>query len=242
MISDVEQRRKLELATYEFIADITIVDPALSAQMPPQLTADTGIDALTHAVEACNNAWSNDFSDGLCLQAAKLVFGYLPRAVADGDDLEAREKMSNAATLGGLVITNTNISLAHALSHSAGALFHLPHGRVTGLILPLTVEYLSNGGVGRYTEMAHVLGLCEQDSEDSGARLAKAIRGLLLQIGQPLSLQEMRVPRQLFEAELEALCDRTEMDAGLVMAPRIPDREEMKRLFECAYTGASVDF
>lgn len=243
VISDAEARRKLELASYEILADLTIVDPQFSAHMPRQLTADTGIDVLSHAVEAYNNQWSNDFSDGLCMQAAHLVFKYLPRAVEFGAaDLEAREKMANAATIAGLVITNTNISLAHALGHSAGEVFDIPHGRVTAIFLPNTIEYCDNGAAGRYVNLAHFLGLPAEDECQAAKNLAGAIRNLMRQVGLPLSLQEAGVSREMFDAEIEGLCDRAEMDPGLSMARRLPYRDELKKLFEYAFSGRSIDF
>lgn len=243
LISDLQNRRKLELASYEMIADLTVVDPSFSAHMPPQLTADTGIDVLTHAIEAYNNQWSNDFTDGLCLQATRMVFTYLPRSVKHGAaDPEAREKMANAATIAGLVICNSNISLAHALGHSAGAIFQLPHGRVTGLLLPGVIEYTAHGGAGRYLDLARMIGLCAENEAQAAANLATVIRDLLRQIDQPLSLQAAGIGRAQFESELEALCERAEMDLGILVSRRYPDRQDLQRLYVYAYEGRSVDF
>lgn len=243
LITDTGARRKLELASYEFIADLTIVDPQFSAQMPPQLTADTGLDALTHVIEAYNNNWTNDFSDGLCLQATRMIFDYLPRAVECGNtDPMAREKMANAATLAGLAICNSNISLAHAMGHGAGAVFHLPHGRVTALLLPYTIEFTANGGAGRYQDLAGIIGLCTNGESEAATQFAVAIRGLMRRIGQPLSLKNLGIPRDIFDSELEAICDRAEMDLGMVMARRMPYRGELERLFAYAYEGRAVDF
>jgi alcohol dehydrogenase class IV len=137
VLTDTAAARKLEVASYEMVADIAIVDPAFTAQLPAQITADTGLDVLSHAIEGYCNTWANDFTDGLCLQATRLAFKYLPRAVEQGaTDMEAREKMSNAATLAGLGISNSHIALAHAMGHGVGALFNVPHGRITGVISP----------------------------------------------------------------------------------------------------------
>lgn len=242
VISDLGARRKLELATYELVADLTIVDPQFSAQMPPQLTADSGIDVLNHALEGYNNQWSNDFTDGLCLQAARLVFEYLPRAMQEGaGDAEAREKMANAATIAGMVICNSNISLAHALGHSAGAIFKLPHGRVTALFVPRITEYTANGGFGRYMDIAHVLNLLVEDELQASRSVSAAICKLMGALDLPVSLRAAGVSAEEFENELEALCDGAEMDLGYVMSLRIPDRFELKRLFECAYEGRAVE-
>ncbi len=242
VISDPGARRKLELATYELVADLTIVDPRFSAHMPPQLTADSGIDVLSHALEGYNNQWSNDFADGLCLQAARLVFEYLPRAVHEGfSDTEAREKMANAATIAGMVICNSNISMAHALGHSAGAIFKLPHGRVTALFVPRITEYTANGGFGRYRDIAHMLNLPAEDELQASRSVSAAVCKLMETIGLPVSLRDAGILPEDFEAELEALCDTAEMDFGFVMSLRIPDRFELKQLFECAYEGRAVE-
>jgi alcohol dehydrogenase class IV len=225
------------------MADVTIVDPQFSAHMPAQLSADSGIDVLAHAIDVYHSNWANDFVDGLALQAARQVFTYLPRAVAHGaEDMEAREKMANAATIAGLAFGNSNISLTHALSHSAGAIFALPHGRLSGLFLPYAIEYTANGGAGRAVDIAHALGLCDGDEVEAAAVLAQAVRDLLSRIGQPLSLAEAGISLQSLEAELEALCDRSEMDLGMVVARRMPYREDLKRLFEYAWEGKKVDF
>jgi alcohol dehydrogenase class IV len=243
LIKDIDARRKLELATWEIMADVTLVDPQFSAHMPARLTADSGIDVLAHAVDVYHSNWANDFVDGLSLQAARQVFAYLPRAVARGaEDMEAREKMANAATIAGLAFGNSNIALTHALSHSAGAIFPLPHGRLSGLFLPYTIEYTANGGAGRTVDIARALGLCDGDEAQAAAVLAQAVRDLLRRIGQPLSLEEAGIPRESLEGELDALCDRAEMDLGMVVARRMPYREDLQRLFRYAWEGRRVDF
>ena len=210
--------------------------------MPRRLTADTGIDALTHSVEGYTSTWANDFSDGLCLQATRMVFSYLPRAVEySAEDMEAREKMASAATIAGLGMSNSHIALAHGMGHSAGAIFQIPHGRITGLILPYTIEYATNGRAGRYLDLARIAGLSADDEAQAGPQLASAIRELMRRIGQPLSLQAAGVSREDFEANLAAVCDRAEMDAALITSRRIPDRSELQRLFRHAHEGQPVD-
>jgi alcohol dehydrogenase class IV len=243
VITDLEGARKMEVASFELIPDISVVDPWFSSQMSPRLTADTGIDALTHAVEGFTSTFANDFSDALCLHAARLVFDYLPRAYHLGaDDPQAREKMANAATLAALGMGNSHIALAHAMGHSAGTVFGLPHGRATGLFLPYVVEFTANGGYGRYLELAHGLGLPAEDEAQAAARLAASLRDLLRRVEQPLSLQEAGISRPDFDLNLETLCDRMEMDSALATSRRFPYREDSLRLFECAYQGQPVDF
>ena len=167
VLTDPVERRKLGLGSRENLPDLAILDPELVQALPPRLTADTGLDALTHAVEGYTSAMHNDFCDGLCLQAARLVFDWLPKAVADGSDLEARTHTQNAATMAGLGFGNSMAGLAHGLGHALGGVFHVPHGRAVSLFLPYTLEYCApphpagevEPGPTRYTDLARFLGL-----------------------------------------------------------------------------------
>ncbi len=243
VLTDRDEGRKLGLGTREVVPDIAIVDPALTLNLPRDITAATGMDVLTHAVEGYSSTWANDFTDGLCLQATRMVFEYLPRAVERGaEDREAREKMANAASIAGLGFGNSMAALAHAMGHSAGAVFHIHHGRVVGLFLPYTIEYTTNGGVGRYRDLALFLGLPAPSEEEAGRHLADAVRELARRIGEPLSLEQAGVPREEFERALDRICDLAEADPTIVTARRIPTREELQRLFRYAYAGTPVDF
>jgi alcohol dehydrogenase class IV len=243
VLKDTAAQRKIEVASYEAVPDLAIIDPQLTAHLPGALTADTGLDVLTHAVEGYACTWANDFSDGLCLQAARLVFVYLPRAVTHGaNDPEAREKMANAAAIAGLGMGNSHIALAHALGHSAGALFSIPHGRITGLFLPYTIEFTANAGLGRYLDLARMLGLPTRDEAEAARRLAEAIRQLMQSIQLPLTLAEAGISPPAVEAELDGLCERAELDAALITALRVPSHEELQRLFRHASDGRPVDF
>ena len=241
VLTDTEGRRKLGLGSRENVADIAIVDPIFVAELPPQITADTGMDALTHAIEGYTCTWRNDFSDGLCLKAIELVFDYLPRAYEEGD-LEAREKMHNAACIAGLGFGNALAALAHSMGHSLGGVFHVPHGRAVGLFLPYTIEFVVRGGGTRYAEIARFLGLAAESEEDGAASLASAIRGLLERLGQPTAIQELGISPDEFEAELEKLVENAENDSCTVTSPRFPSTEEFERLYRYAYQGRVVDF
>jgi len=241
VLTDTEARRKLGLGSRENVADIAIVDPALATTMPPQLTADTGMDALTHAIEGYTCTWHNDFSDGLCLKAVKLVFDYLPRAYEKGDP-EAREKMHNAACIAGLGFGNALAALAHSLGHSLGAVFHVPHGRAVGLFLPYTIEFSVRGGKTRYAEIARFLGLPAGSEEEGAASLVTAIRGLLKKLNQPSTIGELGISPDEFEAELPKLVENAENDSCTVTSTRIPSTEEFERLFRYAYEGRNIDF
>jgi alcohol dehydrogenase class IV len=244
VLTDFDEQRKLTLASYELMPDLAIIDPIFTAGLPPQITADTGIDVLSHAIESFSSAWANDFTDGLCHQAARMVFEFLPRAVANGpDDMVAREKMANAATIAGMTLGNSQVALAHAMGHSAGAIFRqLPHGRITAILLPYTIQFVANGGAGRYRELAITLGLSATDEAQAAERLVEATRRLMMQIGQPQSLAAAGIDRDEFDAALPMMCEHVEMDVNTLMSRRVPETDEVERLFWCAFDGVAVDF
>jgi alcohol dehydrogenase class IV len=242
VLTDTEEQRKMGLGNRENVADIAIVDPAMAAGMPPQLTADTGLDALTHAIEGYTCTWHTDLTDGLCISAARHVFRYLPRAVADGSDVEARERMHNAATCAGLGFGNAMASMAHAMGHVLGAVFHVPHGRAVGLCLPVTIEFAAREAPGRFAEMAALLGCTQAEGEEGVRALAGSIRDLCRRIGNPTSIAEAGVESAAFEAQLDKLVDDAFNDTQILTACRAPSYDELRQLFLYAYQGRPIDF
>jgi alcohol dehydrogenase class IV len=266
VLTDTDEQRKMGLGNRENVADIAIVDPAMAAGMPPQLTADTGLDALVHAVEGYTCTWHTDLTDGLCLKAALDIFRYLPRAVADGSDMEARERMHNAATNAGLGFGNALASLAHAMGHALGAVFHIPHGRAVGMALPYTIEFAACQAADRFADLAQLLGVCQvegraeacvltepdlpvgyariyrQQGESAARALAWAIRGLTTEVGNPTSLSSFGIEREAYEAQIDKLVDDAFNDTQMITAARAPSYEELRRLFIAVYEGTPVDF
>lgn len=242
VLTDTIAQRKMGLGNRENLADVAIIDPSLASAMPPALTAATGLDALTHAIEGYTCTWHTDLTDGLCLQAARLVFAYLPRAVRDGTDAVAREHLHNAATCAGLGFGNAMASLAHAMGHVLGAVFHLPHGQAVSLCLPLTIEFAAHSAPARYADLAAILGSTVAEEEMRARDLAQQVRGLIRAVGQPLSLAEVGIPPARYEAALEKLVDDAFNDTQIVTAAREPSYEELQRLYRYAYTGQGVDF
>jgi alcohol dehydrogenase class IV len=227
--------------------DYAIVDPVMTAQLPQPITADSGADALTQAIEAYVTTWSNDFTDGLALVAIKSVFEYLPRAYAAPSDIEAREKMANAASIGGLAYINSMVGAAHSMGHALGALLGLPHGRAVGLCLPYVIEYSASpnrpdDGVTRYADIARFLGLPAEDEHTAAKALADKVRALLQQVNLPLTLEQAGITRQQFDETLEDLIGNTISDTVLFTAPRQPSEEDLRHLFENIYSGEQVDF
>jgi alcohol dehydrogenase class IV len=245
VLTDPDDHRKVAVGSPENIPDIAIVDPSLAITMPPGLTADTGMDALTHAIEGYTSTWNNDFADGLCLKAIRLIFDYLPRAVADGTDEEAREKMHNAAAIAGLGFINSMCSLAHSLGHSLGALFNVPHGRAVGLFLPYTIQFnnRSDSDRSRYHDIAAFLSLPAATVQQDADSLVQAIRGLANTIGQPLSVQQATgVSPAKLEDSLDRLVEHAESDTQIITAVRSPSSEDIRKLFLYAYQGKDIDW
>ncbi len=243
VLTDAENHRKLGLGNRELVPTVALVDPEMTRDLPPAITADTGLDALTHAVEAFVATFRNDLTDPLCLQAAALVFAYLPRAVERGAaDMEAREKMAYAATIAGLAFGNAWVGLAHALGHSLGGHFRVPHGRAVALFLPYVVEFNAQGGVVRYAAMARHLDLGDGEPGEGAQPLVGAVRELERAVGQPTTLQELGIDRAALEAALPTLCENALTDNAILGTPRPPEWEELEKLFRYAWEGRPVDF
>lgn len=242
VLTATEEDRKLGLGSRENLADVAIVDPSLSQDMPPRLTADTGLDALTHALEGYASAWGNDFSDGLCLRAADLILRYLPVAYEDGSNAEARERMANAATLAGLGFGNSMAGLAHSLGHALGGVFHIPHGRAVGLFLPYTIEYAARENPRRYGELARYLGLPAASEAQGAASLVATLRALLERLQQPVELSHTGIERDELLRRMDKLVDNAANEATTVVHPRIAGGDDLERLFLYAYEGREVDF
>lgn len=250
VLTDTENNRKMGLGNRENAADIALVDPALASSMPPRLTADTGLDALTHAVEGFICTWHTDITDGLCLNAAREIFQNLPVAYeasqADNPKQErytaAREKMHNAATSAGLGFGNAMASLAHAMGHVLGSVFHIPHGRAVGLCLPYTIEFAARGeDPSRIAALADLLGI-RGGKSTAGQDFADRLRDLARKIENPLNLRELGLDQKEYQSQLEKMVDDAFNDTQIITAPRAPSYQELEKLFLYAYHGQPVDF
>lgn len=242
--------RKLTLVDYSLVPDMAVVDPVLTLGLPPASTADTGIDALTHAVESAVSIFASPYSDAFCVQAARLVFDALPRAYADGSDLEARTAMSNAATLAGLAFSNAFLGVNHALAHAVGARFHLPHGRANAVFLPHVMAYnaslpskfmpapgySSYVAPDKYAQLGWVLFGGRTDDERR-RRLFDAVAGLLHDVGMPTTLKDAGVDEAEFEEALPELARAAFADPSLRTNPRMPMLEELVGLLRRGYYG-----
>jgi alcohol dehydrogenase class IV len=233
VLTDKKEKRKLGLSSREVIADLSILDPALAKKMPPRLTSDTGMDTLTHSIEAYVSKWRNDFSIPLSIGAAKLVFSWLEKAFSNGEDMEAREHLHNAATIAGLAFGNSHVGIAHSLGHALGGIFKIPHGRAVGVMLPFVIEF--NSGDEKTAS------LYEELSRNLGRKLPESVRELYEKIDGPLSLSEL-LQREDLEENLSAVVSNAENDACTLANPRDVSGKEFEELLWCAYEGKKVDF
>lgn len=249
VLTDAENQRKMGLGNRENAADIAIVDPVMATGMPPRLTADTGMDALTHAIEGFICTWHTDITDGLCLNAARDILKYLPRAYeasqSDNPDQDhykkAREKMHNAASSAGLGFGNAMASIAHAMGHTLGSIFHLPHGRAVGLLLPYTIEFTAQDAPQRINELTAALGIQSPEGK-AGPALASHIREISRAIGLPGNIADAGIEESEFISQLDKLVDDAFNDTQMITAARTPSFEELEQLFKTAYHGQPIDF
>nr|WSX52624.1 bifunctional acetaldehyde-CoA/alcohol dehydrogenase [Streptomyces sp. NBC_00974] len=252
VISDPAAARKYPLADYALTPDVAIVDPALPMGLPPKVTADSGFDALTHATEAYVSAYANDYTDGLCLQAVKLIFENLQRCVVDGpNDPEAREKMHNASTVAGMAFANAFLGMVHAMAHTLGNTFHIAHGRTNALLLPHVIRH--NGTVThkatpwpkaevyrapeRFQEIAKMLGLPAATAAEGVESYARAVEDLRAKCGITASFAEEGVDEKSFIEALPAQAVNAYADQCAPANPRMPMIDDLKQLMLQAYYG-----
>lgn len=254
VISDPAAAQKYPLADYALTPNVAIVDPVLPMGLPATVTADSGFDALTHATEAYVSAYSNDYTDGLCLQAIKLIFENLQRCVVDGpNDPEAREKMHNASTVAGMAFANAFLGLVHAMAHTLGNTFHVAHGRTNAILLPHVIRH--NGTVShkatpwpkaevyrapeRFQEIAKMLGLPAATAAEGVESYAKAVEELRTKCGIPASFAEEGVDEKAFIEALPTQAMNAYADQCAPANPRMPMVDDMKRLMRQAYYGTA---
>ncbi|GHG19308.1 bifunctional acetaldehyde-CoA/alcohol dehydrogenase [Streptomyces filamentosus] len=253
VISDPEAAQKYPLADYALTPDVAIVDPVLPLHLPPTVTADSGFDALTHATEAYVSAYANDFTDGQCLQAIRLVFENLETCVKEGAKAPgAREKMHNASTIAGMAFANAFLGLVHAMAHTLGNTFHVAHGRTNALLLPHVIRY--NGTVThkavpwpkaevyrapeRYQEIARTLGLPAATPEEGVESYARAVEDLRERCGIPAGFRAEGVDEAAFMEALPQQAMNAYADQCAPANPRMPMIDDMKELMTRAYYGA----
>lgn len=250
VISDKANNKKYPLTDYSLTPTVAIVDPEFTTNLPARATAMTGMDILTHAVEAYTSVMANDYTDGLCLQAIKMVFEYLPRAVENGkNDLEAREKMHNAATIAGMAFANAFLGMGHSLAHKIGAEFHTVHGHTCAIVLPEVIRY--NGQVPtklsvwpkynvykcdrKYEDIARLIGLQFSTTEEAVEALAVAVENLTERIGLQTRFSQLGIDKDEWESRIDTIAVMAYEDQCSPANPRVPLVEDMKEILRKVY-------
>lgn len=251
VISDKEQNKKYPLADYELTPDVAIIDPDLVMTLPKKITADTGMDVLTHALEAYVSNMASDYTDGLAEKAIELVFNYLVKAYENGDDKVAREKMHNASCIAGMAFTNAFLGINHSIAHKLGAKFHIAHGRANAIILPYVVKYNATKPTKfvsfpkyeyfiadeKYASIARKNGLPAYTTQEGVNSLVSKIQELNQKLEIPKSLKEAGIEEEEFLAGLDELADRAFEDQCTTANPRLPLVTELKQILLDAYYG-----
>ena len=253
VISDKANNMKYPLADYELTPNVAIIDPDFVMSVPAVPTADTGLDVLTHAIEAYVSILASDYTDALALKAIQLVFEYLPRSYKNGAaDPEAREKMHNASTIAGMAFTNAFLGINHSLAHKLGGEFHIVHGRANAILLPHVIEY--NGDTNpskfvifpkyekyiapqKFQEIARVLGLPASTPQEGVKSLADAVRKLMKELNMPLTIKELGIDEKLYLSKVEDLAYKAFEDQCTTANPRLPKVAELAELYKKAYYG-----
>lgn len=253
VITDEQTGVKYPLADYELLPDMAIIDTDYHMSAPRGLTAASGIDAVSHALEAYASVMATDYTDGLALQALKVIFKYLPRAYDNGQtDVEAREKMANAATMAGMAFANAFLGVCHSMAHKLGAFHHLPHGVANALMLEEVLRFNASEtpvkmgtfsqydhphALARYAEIADALGLEGRTDPEKLESLIAAVNALKERVGIKKTIRDYGVDEADFLARLDDMTEQAFDDQCTGANPRYPLMSEIKQMYLNAYYG-----
>ena len=253
VITDEKSGVKYPLADYELLPDMAIIDTDFHMSAPKSLTAASGIDAVTHALEAYASIMATDYTDGLALQALKIIFKYLPRAYDDGqNDIEAREKMANAATMAGMAFANAFLGVCHSMAHKLGAFHHLLHGVANALMIEEVIRFNSSEApvkmgtfsqydhphtLARYAEVADILGIKGKTDKEKVEGLIKAVNELKERVGIKKTIKDYGIDEKDFLNRLDDMTEQAFDDQCTGANPRYPLMSEIKQMYLNAYYG-----
>ena len=252
VITDKENGNiKYPLADYELTPDVAIIDPQFVTTMPKSIVADTGMDVLTHAIEAYVSILASDFTNGLAIKAIELIFKYLPRSYESETDTVAREKVHNASCIAGMAFTNAFLGINHSLAHKLGGEYHISHGRANAILLPYVIAYNAQKPEKfsifpkysefkadfRYAQIAHQLRLGGNTWQEEIDLLIQAVRDLMKKLHVPASIRECGVDEKEFFTNLPLLAERAFEDQCTTANPRYPLVKDLEDIYRKAYYG-----
>ena len=253
VITDNDKNIKYPFADYELTPDVAIIDPNLVMSLPKILTADTGMDVLTHAIEAYVSNMASDFTDGLAEKAGELINNYLIRAYENGADKEAREKVHNASCIAGMAFTNAFLGVNHSLAHKIGGEFHISHGRCNAILLPYVIRYNATKPTKfvsfpkyehfiadkKYAMFAKKIGLEFDGVEEGINSLINLVNYLLEKLEIPNSFKECGIDEELYMSKVDELASKAFEDQCTIANPRLPLINELKKILIDAYYGVN---
>lgn len=240
VITDYKKKIKYPLADFNITPDIAILDTEIAMTMPKQLTAHTGMDALTHAIEAYVAALRSPFSDPLAMQAITMIKENLLNSY-NGDG-KARDNMHIAQCLAGMAFSNALLGITHSMAHKTGAVFHIPHGCANAVFLPYVIDFNKKACMDRYATIARNLGLNGNTDEELVDALTDTIKDLNKTMDIPTTLKAYGITEEDFNSNLDYVAENAIGDACTGSNPRAITVEEMKKLFTCIYNGTKVNF
>lgn len=243
VITDKEKEIKYPLIDDSLLPDVAVLDAELVVSAPPSVTADTGIDVFTHAVEAFVSTGRNDFTDACAEKAIKLVNHHLMAAYKDPKDLKARQGMHNASCLAGIAFSNAGLGLNHGMAHALGAHFHIPHGRANGIMLPYVMSF--NAGCAeqltptakRYARISRLLRLDTSNVRQSALNMIRTARSFIKRMNMPCTIEAAGVTKEQFEAELDAMAEAALADSCTATNPQPVTIEDIKSIYRKAFIG-----
>ena len=242
VITDYAKGIKYPLADFNITPDIAIVDPALVATLPPHLVAHTGMDALTHAIEAYVSTLNSPFTDPLAIKAIQMVNEHLIKSFSG--DMNSREEMHYAQCLAGEAFSNALLGIVHSLAHKTGAAFstgHIPHGEANAIYLPYVIKYNAKNAEARYADIARSIGIDGTDAE-CVTKLCDKIDAMNAELNIPKTLKEFGIKEDEFKEKVNKIAELAVGDACTGSNPRPVDTESMAKILDAIYYGKEIDF
>ncbi|OAA92427.1 Aldehyde-alcohol dehydrogenase [Clostridium ljungdahlii] len=240
VITDYKAKIKYPLADFNLTPDMAIVDPALAQTMPPKLTAHTGMDALTHALEAYVASARSDISDPLAIHSIIMTRDNLLKSYKG--DKEARNKMHISQCLAGMAFSNALLGITHSLAHKTGAVWHIPHGCANAIYLPYVLDFNKKACGDRYANVAKILGLKGTTEDELVDSLVKMVQDMNKELNIPLTLKDYGISKDDFNSNVDFIAKNALLDACTGANPRPIDFDQMKKILQCIYDGKKVTF
>ncbi|MGY3723854.1 Alcohol dehydrogenase, class IV [Granulicatella balaenopterae] len=246
VITDVETKSKYPLVKDSMLPDVAILDPAFTATVPATITADTGMDVLTHSLEAIVSTKSSDFTDACAEKASRIIWNNLVDVYQDGEDLEKRAIVHNASCLAGIAFNGASLGICHSLAHAMGARFHVPHGRANAMLLPYVITYNAglelpseSDALRKYADVARLLGVQSVTDKATVHGFISGIYRMMKKMNMPTSIKDYGLNEEEFLEAIPDMAQRALEDNCTITNPRVPSVEDLEDIYRCLCRGRS---